>query len=163
MGSLISSPLGSKPIVLLADGTLERGCVRSASRNIPSLSNPLRLGLRPLPRSAGSLLPDRPHPGPLPQERENPSPVSHIADPCRYSARAPAINRETPIAAASSESASTARSLFPLPGGEGQGEGERHTNCSDISGNSAFTTGRNANAGAGMRAIIRYTHTARSF
>jgi len=55
----------------------------------------------------------RPHPGPLPQEREK-SPPSH---------------EESNAGTGTSDSrfAGDAPSLFPLPGGEGQGEGERHT------------------------------------
>ena len=50
-----------------------------------------------------------PHPGPLPGERENdPPPLDHIRDGV-----CPITIRETPI-----------KSLFPLPEGEGQGEGE---------------------------------------
>ena len=55
---------------------------------------------------------DRPHPGPLPQERENRS---------RFCSKTrdwicPTLFRES----------GNARSLFPLLGGEGQGEGGRY-------------------------------------
>jgi len=53
----------------------------------------------------------RPHPGPLPQERENLSP-SHTMS-CDWICRMVTRHEQD------------ARLLFPLPGGEGQGEGGR--------------------------------------
>ena len=55
---------------------------------------------------------DRPHPGPLPQERES-RPPSHMAS--RDWIGRTAIGKN-----------SDPRLLFPLAGGEGQGEGERN-------------------------------------
>ena len=54
----------------------------------------------------------RPHPGPLPQERENRSPSSEMA-----------CDR---ICLTTCSEKQTLRLLFPLPRGEGQGEGERN-------------------------------------
>ena len=54
---------------------------------------------------------DLPHPGLLPKEKENPSPPR--SNTCDWIFRT--IIRETRVA----------RLLFPLLGGEGQGEGER--------------------------------------
>ena len=54
----------------------------------------------------------RPHPGPLPQEREN-HPPSHAKS-------------SAPIIPTDSRVFGDAPSLSPLPGGEGQGEGGRH-------------------------------------
>jgi superfamily II DNA/RNA helicase len=59
---------------------------------------------------------DRPHPGPLPQERENTVP------PQNNSGAATATN--------ASENSSNATTLSPLPGGEGRGEGERSSQIS---------------------------------
>jgi mono/diheme cytochrome c family protein len=67
-------------------------------------------GGRPNPASTNSQILDHPHPGRLPQERENPSSVS------RGSQAVPT----TP----GSESSANARLSSPLPGGEGRGEGE---------------------------------------
>ncbi len=53
----------------------------------------------------------RPHPGPLPRERENRLQPRRIS--CVWICRA--VIRES----------KDVRLLFPLPGGEGQGEGER--------------------------------------
>jgi hypothetical protein len=55
---------------------------------------------------------NRPHPGPLPQERVNRSP-SHETT-CDWVCRTISGTKRT------------IRLLFPLPGGEGQGEGGRH-------------------------------------
>jgi len=104
----------------------ERSCVRSTSRSASSVSNPLRLRLRPQPRSVGDLLNAHPHPNPLPQERENRSPVARIANACGDSARSQATSKTAAIATLLNKSSRTAQLPFPLPGGEGQGEGERH-------------------------------------
>jgi len=56
---------------------------------------------------------DRPHPGPLPQERANPAPP-HETSNAATGANALELSRDR-------------QSLSPLPGGEGQGEGERNT------------------------------------
>src|SRR5436190_632932 len=61
---------------------------------------------------------DRPHPGPLPQERENCSPV--LEQSRRGVCSEIAGARES------------RRMLFPLPGGEGQGEGERFVSSHPI-------------------------------
>jgi superfamily I DNA/RNA helicase len=53
----------------------------------------------------------RPHPGPLPQERESPAP--------------PYSNSDAALFTDDPKTTSHAQSLSPLPGGEGQGEGER--------------------------------------
>ena len=55
---------------------------------------------------------NRPHPGPLPQERENRSPS--------LSGTGGRISRTI------FRKSRNAHLLFPLPGGEGQGEGERN-------------------------------------
>jgi hypothetical protein len=55
----------------------------------------------------------RPHPGPLPQEREKPSPL--LSKTCGWVGRV------------DDRSTQRKQTLFPLPGGEGQGEGESHT------------------------------------
>ena len=56
---------------------------------------------------------DRPHPGPLPQERENPLPPRRKT--CGW------------VGGNSFRDWMKRHCGFPLPGGEGQGEGERHT------------------------------------
>ena len=73
----------------------------------------------------GSLLNDRPHPDPLPQERENRS-LSHKisrAKFCRTVFGRPAYGgeRQTDL-----QTNRISRWMFPLPGGEGQGEGGRY-------------------------------------
>ena len=55
---------------------------------------------------------DRPHPCPLPRERENCSPSHEIS--CDWICRT-VVRQEQDV-----------RRLFPLPGREGQGEGERN-------------------------------------
>ncbi len=55
----------------------------------------------------------RPHPGPLPQERENRLPSQ--------------TNCRGWVGRTDSRNTKRVQCLFPLPGGEGQGEGERHT------------------------------------
>ncbi len=67
-------------------------------------------GFAALARCLGTELLARPHPGPLPQERENPSSVfeqSSVGD-----------------SSCDSRTSQSRRKLSPLPGGEGQGEGE---------------------------------------
>jgi hypothetical protein len=59
---------------------------------------------------SNKVLNSRPHPSPLPQERENRSPSHEIS--CDWICQM--IFRES----------RSVRLLFPLPGGEGQGEGE---------------------------------------
>ena len=67
----------------------------------------------------------RPHPCPLPQERENYSPCSSEA---KLLVRSTGFRRN-PKAVGDSlndeQAIEASRVLFPLPGGEGQGEGER--------------------------------------
>ena len=73
----------------------------------------------------------RPHPGPLPQERESFPPVSVSTAVSWLSIRPFAVYQGEAIATATGILSSSARSLFPLPGGEGQGEGERHNQLSN--------------------------------
>jgi hypothetical protein len=62
---------------------------------------------------------DRPHPGPLPQEREN---------------RIPSLEKpEAGDATSAAEETKGAQTLSPLPEGEGQGEGERDATISPAS------------------------------
>jgi hypothetical protein len=68
---------------------------------------------------------DLPHPGPLPKERENRSPASRVADESHGSL---VLRSELPITGdrlVDIRKTRNSQSLFPLPGGEGQGEGER--------------------------------------
>jgi hypothetical protein len=68
----------------------------------------------------------RPHPGPLPQERENHSPASCVA---KSSFNSSGSRFELPIHESSQfdfRTTGSTRLLSPLPGGEGQGEGERN-------------------------------------
>jgi len=86
----------------------------------------------------------RPHPGPVPhppslgfgamQERENRSPASRFAErflrPSAPGVESPIVgNREMII-----RTTCSARLLFPLLGGEGQGEGGLHTKLSRLLG-----------------------------
>jgi len=85
-----------------------------------------RLKLRGTFRKIGFY--DRLHLGPLPQERENGSPVLRVT---RRSCSSIASDSELPECGERQFDARITRDvrkLFPLPGGEGQGEGERHTN-----------------------------------
>ena len=70
----------------------------------------------------------RPHPGPLPQGRENRSPSSCITNASVSSfVRCSELPRVGGISFDFREFKNV-QWLFPLPGGEGQGEGERQTN-----------------------------------
>ena len=103
-----------------------RGCVRNTSRSTSIISHPLQQGLRLKPRAERSMLYVHPHPSPLPQERENRSPVSPIAETVNRSVRFDAAAKPAAITIATSKFSSDARLVSPLPGGEGQDEGERH-------------------------------------
>jgi hypothetical protein len=77
--------------------------------------------------SSEKTLNDCPHPGPLHQERENRSPVSCIAQSSCLSLfiqHEELTNGGNPT---DFRAIKNSRLLFPLPGGEGQGEGERNT------------------------------------
>ncbi len=68
----------------------------------------------------------RPHPGPLPQEREKHSSALgvrwHMHNLCAPRFAQPKLgNRWDDF-----QTTRDVRWVFPLPGGEGQGEGERH-------------------------------------
>jgi hypothetical protein len=76
MGSLVAGSALTNPGILPAKNSAERCCVQSTSRNTPDISNPLRTGLRPHPLAKGNIFHNRPHPYPLPQERENRSTVA---------------------------------------------------------------------------------------
>ena len=80
---------------------------------------------------------DRPHPGPLPQERENRSPSSCVAILSSGLCDSHSELLERRDRQFDFRITKDARKLSPLPGGEGQGEGERHTN---IPGNLVLTT-----------------------
>ena len=74
------------------------------------------------------LMNNHPHPDPLPQERENRSPSLGVA---RASGSSFAFRCDKPRRGDrqfDSRKICIVQSLFPLLGGEGQGEGERHTN-----------------------------------
>ena len=62
---------------------------------------------------------DRPHPSPLPQERENQSALHESFAAAR--------------AIAGSDDRRDAQRLLPLPGGEGRGEGERSSSSTETS------------------------------
>ena len=68
---------------------------------------------------------DRPHPDPLPQERENRSPSLGVARAlcCSFARRFDEARRGD--SQFELQKISNGQSLFPLLGGEGQGEGER--------------------------------------
>lgn len=83
---------------------------------------------------------DRPHPGHLSQERGNRSPALRVT---KRSCSSIAANSELPERRErqfDSRIPSDAQKLFPLPGGEGQGEGECHTNFSGGFKKLVFTT-----------------------
>ena len=69
---------------------------------------------------------DRPHPGPLPKERENHPAVAGEFGCAEFAVRLEAKSQSAEAAGTASGLSRSVRSLFPLPGGEGQGEGERH-------------------------------------
>ena len=74
----------------------------------------------------GKMFDDRPHPSPLPQERENRTPASRVGGPSPDSF---VFRFELPKSGDGRIGVQTIEDdqrLFPLPGGEGQGEGERH-------------------------------------
>ncbi len=70
----------------------------------------------------------RPHPGPLRHERENHAPAQCIISRSLSSRVRSSELPETGDKHCDVRKTRDARKLSPLPGGEGQGEGERHTN-----------------------------------
>ena len=111
---------------LILEERWERGWVRSTSRSAVGVSNPLRLNLRPQPRSAESLLMARPHPSPLPQERENHFAVAGEIARAQFFRDPTGKVHKGGISTKADRISLTRRQLSPLPGGEGQGEGERY-------------------------------------
>jgi hypothetical protein len=69
---------------------------------------------------------DRPHPGPLPQERENRSPSLCVAKAARNSFAFRFVETSRSDRQSDSRKTSNGQPLCPLPGGEGQGEGVRY-------------------------------------
>jgi hypothetical protein len=75
---------------------------------------------------SGGKLNVRPHPGPLPQERENHSPAAGIAQSLCLSLVILPEESTTGVNSIGFRAMRTSQWLFPLPGGEGQGEGEHN-------------------------------------
>ena len=71
---------------------------------------------------------DRPHPSPLPQERVNRSLSSCVIKRTYYLCVSPSELPRCEDRQCDTRLTKDVRKLSPLPGGEGQGEGERHTN-----------------------------------
>ena len=74
----------------------------------------------------------RPHPSPLPQERENvrrPHTLRMLHSVRPFHAP---NHRRTATAKINYRNTGSVASPFPLPGGEGQGEGERQTNSEQV-------------------------------
>jgi superfamily II DNA/RNA helicase len=88
--------------------------------------NLLKLADRHVRDDLGDSQPDSQlvHPGPLPQEREEPPPRAEGTTAFESSPRSDMAGPETEPATVAKESSTDATSLLPLPGGEGRGEGE---------------------------------------
>jgi len=79
----------------------------------------------PPPNSQLALV--RPHPGPLPQEREKAAPPAEVSKPVEPAA-AQTAKTEGGAEAETNRAVTARTSVLPLPGGEGRGEGERASN-----------------------------------
>jgi superfamily II DNA/RNA helicase len=73
----------------------------------------------------------RPHPGPLPQEREERPLRSEERTVSQGPPRSGTASLEAELATGAKESSTDATSLHPLPGGEGRGEGEPQSTIGD--------------------------------
>ncbi len=86
----------------------------------------------PLANSHSQVAMVRPHPGPLPQEREKPAATAEISKPVETSA-ASAVKTDGGAGAVVQQIAEARADVLPLPGGEGRGEGERSSHHAPVS------------------------------
>ena len=92
--------------------------------------SPLVTQIHPVAKSLNTVerieMNDHPHPGPLPQERVNRSPSLCVARASRSSFAFRFDESRRGDRPFDSRKICNGQTLFHLPGGEGQGEGERH-------------------------------------